>query len=275
MWCAVYAPCIQMKAVGGAERSRTRRGVKKRGKGSTHRFRLRREESRFLARADDSRLQLALAREHPGAMDTLVRKMEKAGRAAARIDNLHHRGVVFGLGLWKWAESTSEKLLEVKGSLKQRENFTSAEFSSRAGYLKVLVRRFRNQRRRAIRTLSSVWGLPQKAALRRVLQLKERPGFTALPRVTLDEWSVSDTDYGAMIRDRRSRQNQVAPPASLSNSNRQYSTARAVGVLCVCGRLFGPGTFRCPSCGSIRDALRRPRASRARGKWRGERNHRS
>lgn len=275
MWCAVYAPCIQMKAVGGAERSRTRRGVKKRGKSSTLRRRSAREESRFLARPDDSRLQLALAREHPGAMEALTRKMERSGRAAMRIDKLHHRGVVFGLGLWKFAEATSEKVLDVKGSLKQAVNFSPEEFGARKQYLKILYCRFRNQRKMAIKTLSSVWGLPQKAALRRVLQIKERPGFTALPRVTLEEWMKSDSGTGQMMRDRRARQSMVAPPTSLYASNRQYSTSRAVGVLCVCGRLFGPGVFRCPFCGSTRDALRRPRFNRNRGNWRGERNHRS
>jgi hypothetical protein len=264
-----------MKAVGGAERSRTRRGAKKRGKGSTHRRHLAREELRFLARPDDTRLQLALAREHPEAMGALTRKMERSGRAAMRIDKLHHRGVVFGLGLWKFAEATSEKVLDVKDSLKQVDNFSPEELVARRQYLKILYCRFRNQRKTAIKTLSSVWGLPQVAALRRVLQIQVRPGFTALPRVTMEEWMRSDSGTGQMMRDRRARRSMVAPPTSLVASNRQYSTPRAVGVLCVCGRLFGPGVFRCPSCGSTRDALRRPRASRARGNWRGERNHRS
>lgn len=174
LWCAVYAPPCQMKAKRRAERSRARRGTKKRGRGST----LRRKAERAIA-----------SRERRTVRDP-ARGAAKAERARKRIDYLYDRAYTHACRV-----SILRRRIEVRWN-EVRDQISR----SRADFLDpnpILIRRrtslwsrITGLRSREIRVFSGIWGLPKNATWQRIKLLSpQHPALRAIPRRTLEEWA--------------------------------------------------------------------------------------
>jgi hypothetical protein len=246
------------KADRGVERSRTRRGSKKRGKGST----VRRLATRGFKAA------LAWAGRARQDEQSLIRKMEKASRAVAKIDKLSNRGIMY-------AFTCLSRMVETEGSLSEvREKLEGESIHSDRWYRLRQARdrlkaQLETQRRKAICMLSSVWGIPRDAAVKRMSNRSELFA-RAIPRVTLGEWSQTDTNSGAWARRQLSHQ-RVLITIPYQSESCQCKACRT-STLCDAGHNVDPYVRSCGFCGWVRPSCLRPFGSRPRGNGRRERN---
>jgi hypothetical protein len=256
----VYAPVVQAKAERRAERSRTHRGTKKRGLGS----KIRRSSVRGVVAA------LAWAGRASTDESNLVRKMEKADRARRRIDKLHDRGTEFGLlccARMKEAHSTWETIRAKV--LAQNERSRASKTALREARDRSW-RRYINRRSQALKILSGVWGIPKDATFRNLEHNLDKLMSRALPRVTLREWSMCDTDVGAWARSRLMHQQTliVIPFEAEPCRCRGCRTH----VECPDGHGLSAGSRSCRFCGWLRATCIRPLGSRPSGNWRRKRD---
>jgi len=182
---AVYDYTAREKAEGGVERSRTRRGTKKRGRRSSLKRRLKR------AWAGVARREI---------LDSPTRKMEKAMRSLSRINKLADRSIKFGLRL-SLARGSAEQRYEYldealrdcyrKGGKPDTRLFLARK--SAAGTLK-------NRRKRELDLFSAHWGIPRELTKRRISSIGKHPALRALPRIDLKHWSYLDGEQGAYAR---------------------------------------------------------------------------
>lgn len=251
VWCAVYAPCSQMKAIRGVERSRTRRGTKKRGRGPI----LRRRESRALARA------APLDEEH------VIRKILKAENARKRIDKLYDRSLAFCLKLLSRVAETEAVVKKMDGRMADPLRSREAKWG-----LRMARERFRSklstQRSRAIGVLSGVWGIPKDAVRHRIERLRGK-FFHAIPRVTLGAFAMAGGEVGASARTALMRAYGNGPqlPEEVLCPCRRCRTS----ILCDNGHGIGAGTRCCRFCPWVRPGCLGPSVRRADGVGRSER----
>lgn len=262
-WCAVYAPIVEMKAERGVERSRTRRGTKKRGKGSS----LRKSLKRAVAR---------VARDE--YLNSLPRKMEKSMRAVERIDKLQMRSLKFGLRLSLRRIRTERKFNEARDQLvdsrRSERDPAHRPLPPRiseilSGVVRNLRPKLAAQRSREIDLFSGVWGIPRDAAVKRLSMIGKHPAIRALPRRTLSEWATLDGEPGALARQRLAqiRQAQIAGFERLP-----CPCARCrLNSLCPLGHGLLAGFRTCGHCDYERHE-RLPFRRNGRNR-RGERNH--
>jgi len=119
--------------------------------------------------------------------------MEKATRAARRIDALHERAVNFGLTQIKRVVTLEKSATEIRGKLNERSRSDGSLLTFGSAPLlsawEGVTAKLRHRRRNAIKLLSSVWGLPREATEQR-LTIGLSRGRLALPRVTAGEYDV-------------------------------------------------------------------------------------
>jgi len=225
----VYAPACQMKAVGGVERSRTRRGTKKRGSGSE----IRKSLKRALAR---------VARD--GYLSSIPRILGRADRARERIDKRHDRGCEFLLRLQTRLIAVTETLTDLREQIADamRPRSTKGRLRTSRDRLSV-VQKVLKVKVESI--ASALWGLPPD--LTRVRLTKSSlPNWRVLPRVTLTRWALSDGECGARAR----AQVMAATQTVLRIKNIPCVCARCrTSVLCPAGHGVSAGIFSCGFCG--------------------------
>lgn len=259
-WCAVYAPPVQEKADSRSERTRTRRGTKKRGFGS--KWRRISERARGRAARDASQAQIPQI-------------LYRANRARERIDARHERGCQRALGMTRSRQECEKSLSEVLGKIAGLESMGALPISiglRRAR--KYLRRRLSSLRRRELSFWSALWGFPLDATARRIEKIPAIGVERAVPRVPLPRWE-------ALLDD-------VVPPPLPGGRYRPdlpptRSDVRALGnsspreilphTASDCSRGIGcpTGVAICRACGWR--AVGGPRAGQARGNRRREGNH--
>jgi hypothetical protein len=191
---AVYDYSACEKAKRGVERSRIRRGTKKRGKESTLKRKLMR------ARLGAARFVY---------LESPTRKIEGAMKSLSRIDNLAKRSDRHCFKLSLRRAGLERELKNVRGKLMSVNDQSTLEGShplSNSGWSGLL--KARDRLRRSLSTLrsrelhawSSRWGLPLEVTGRRISQLAKHPGLRALPRVTLRDWAGLDGELGGAAR---------------------------------------------------------------------------
>lgn len=187
-WTAVYGSAFREKAGREAERSRLRRGTKKRGKGS----RDRRKAVRARGRA---------ARDE--ALSSFPRAMEKSIAAMNRIDKRSERARRFALGFtarrvarWDWICSLDGKLKNINRNIEigrlqpvnrpyvnyaYRKKLQQAKAHSLAVYERLV--------KSEIKTYSRVYGLPFDAARRRTELSNDLDVWRCIPRAS-EEYAI-------------------------------------------------------------------------------------
>jgi hypothetical protein len=254
VWCAVYAPDVQMKADRGVERSCTRRGTKKRGKGSSMRKTLKR----------------AMARVARDLAVPLTRKLEKVERSRIRIDKLYERSLGFGFKQLSRVAETESLLKELQGRLEDPTRSRLAKMGLRAARDRTRST-LSTQRSRAIKTLSGVWGLPQDATVARINRVRE-PCFHAVPRMTLAALGLLSTEAAAAARAALVRAYGIHGPVLPAEVSCPCKRCRT-SVLCDKGHGVAPGVRSCVRCDWVRPGCLGPSVGRTDGIGRRERKY--
>lgn len=253
-WCAaVYGTLGYEKAERRVERSRTRRGTKKRGKGS---------HLRWLARR-------ALVRVAPDPEVALIRSAEKAERARARIDKLHDRGLGFGLKVLARVAEANASLLEIDGKIKDPKRAAKSKLGLRKARDRLRTT-LSTLRSRSLDILSGCWGLPRDATSKRILRIASAGYLHAIPRMTLAACAMAPGDMGAAARGQLLRAYGKGPvlPPGVSCPCRSCRTS----IVCPDGHGVAPGFRNCVRCGWVRSSCLGPSVRRADGIGRRERN---
>jgi hypothetical protein len=238
-WTAVYGSAIREKADRRAERSRTRRGSKKRGTGSSER----RKAVRARGRA---------ARDE--ALSSFPRMMEKSMQAMSRIDKRHERACKFALGFTARRVVQQNKLesLEVKIKDLDREievgdmqpsNRPHVDYNYRKR-LSSLVAKTRDRLRSLsvseIRTYSRVYGLPFASAKKRAELSTKLDVTVCIPRASLE--------YAVFWR----TWDHPAPRRELKTPIRCRCKRCRFVTECPCDAYVPPEQKNCTVCGWLR-----------------------
>lgn len=255
--CAVYADFVERKAERGVERSRTRRGTKKRGNGSTLKTKLK----RALAR---------VARDE--SLMSIPRVMEKSAKAMERIDKRHNRGLKFALGISLRKKTVEDSL----SSIRERIMDPTRKRSSKGGLRKARERltvQLSSLRQKELKYFSALWGLPYDATEKR-LSITSVPPTLALPRVHFSRWAAGNDDVAASLRRAISR-HAAEVRVEIKSSPCSCRKCRT-HILCPMGHGVSAGRRTCGYCDFVRhDKLSRgrPDVKRASGNGRSERDH--
>jgi hypothetical protein len=266
VWCAVYSPGVQEKAERGVEGSCTRRGTKKRGKGSTRRRKLERAMTRS-ARESVKNLELTLARGVSPEVVPLIRAAEKADRARRRIDKLHERGIGFGLKVLSRVAEAEHSLRVMRGRVSgvRRGDPVLTRSLEKQKRLEATIS---SLRKRAIDSLSGSWGLPKYATAKRVTLLRT-PFFHAIPRVTLGAFAMAPGELGASARSALLRAyGKTCSPFPETPCRCKHCRTH---VLCDNGHGVSAGFRTCGHCEWVRPRCLGPSVRRADGIGRSER----
>lgn len=248
VWCAVYAPGVQLKAERGSERTcrrrRRHRPANRRGKGSSF----------------DRRERRALARSVPRKIDVLVpHAMERSMKRLNRIDYLDRRFSSY-VSRTLTTLASEGKLLEDLG--RSYENQSKGKglphesyrlVSTTADYLEGLsASRYLGIRRmteRLVRACSGHWGYPHDVTLRRLRMVTEKIGGTvylsddpvwrAVPRVRTAEL-------------KRWEREKFPAPQFTNDALMCHCRGCRVSTLCSSGHSVSAGCLNCRWCDWVR-----------------------
>jgi hypothetical protein len=236
----MYAPPSQVKAESGAERSFPhKRGRRKRGSGATNRRRERR----------------AMASQRLIESRPLDRVMAKSMKALATIDKLQLRNLKFGLRI-SLRRRLAQRSLDDIGV---RINVVRSQEDGRGkkdvdhDQLRRLKQAYESARMRLsslrsteIDFFSGRWGLPRDLTKKRLTHNDLAPHFRALPRVSIEEWSRSRTEFGRQLREEA--QAQALTTGKIRQVRECFCSKCRVSVLCPEEHYVDPGKVGCAFC---------------------------
>jgi len=235
-----------VKAISGAERSLPhKRGRRKRGSGATKR----RLQRRAMAsqRLTDSR--------------PLDRVMRKSMKAMATIDKYQRRNLKFGLRISLRRRMEANVVKSIGDSLRAARGADHGYGFGRTGLdhdrigrlsdaYEYHEKRVKSLRRTEINFFSGHWGLPRDLTERRLTHNDLAPHFRALPRVSIEQWSRSRTDFGRQLREAAKAQDLIS--GKIKQIRECFCSKCRVAVLCPEEHYVNPGYVNCAYCDWVR-----------------------
>lgn len=255
VWCAVHAPCFQEKAEWRAERSRARRGSKKRGIGHIMRRKVERARARALPKASEV--------DPPVAIQRSMRRLSRIDKMDKRFDDLLQRWVVKFNELDATVKSIRSYCATLLFPTDELGRRLTPRPVSRGLQVKGLRTwsRFNRLRESIYKVSMGHWGLPRDLTRRRLEMVgKNELLGRALPRIS-DEWWLS-----------RSASARRQPLPVIHEIDPCRCRGCRLSSICPDGHGVGPGERNCRFCSFVRHPKRTAGKSNS-GYRRGERKH--